>query len=140
VSRSQFAALFAVIGTAFGAGDGSTTFNLPDMQGRVPVGAGQGGGLTNRVLAAKGGEETHVLSVAEMPAHNHGAGTLAPSWSAGAPPAIFQASVTVASGNFAFAEGALDTLTITGSTSNTGGGGAHNNMQPYLVLNYIIKF
>jgi len=135
VSRTQFAALFAAIGTAFGAGDGSTTFNLPDLQGRVPVGAGQGSGLTNRVLAAKGGEETHVLSVAEMPAHSHSA---TPSWAGGDVPATFQSSAVGAQGSATFPEGARDVLSIT--VGNTGGGGAHNNMQPYLVLNYIIKF
>src|SRR6185437_10587695 len=102
VSRSQFAALFAVIGTAFGAGDGSTTFNLPDLQGRVPVGAGAGSGLTNRVLAAKGGEENHTLSVAEMPSHGH---TATPSWSGGDVPAIFQGTANAGSGASIFGAG-----------------------------------
>jgi microcystin-dependent protein len=72
VSRTTYAALFAAIGGIYGAGDGSTTFNVPDMRGRVPVGVGQGAGLTNRTLNSTGGEETHVLSVAELAAHAHG--------------------------------------------------------------------
>ena len=57
ISRTTYAELFALIGTTYGTGDGSTTFNLPDARGRTAIGAGQGSGLTNRALAAKGGEE-----------------------------------------------------------------------------------
>jgi microcystin-dependent protein len=71
VNRTTYSALFAVIGTAFGAGDGTTTFNLPDARGRATIGAGQGSGLTNRALAANGGEENHLLAVAELAAHAH---------------------------------------------------------------------
>jgi uncharacterized repeat protein (TIGR01451 family) len=70
LSTSQYSALFGVLGTTYG-GDGMTTFALPDLRGRVPVEAGQGTGLTNRSLSAKFGAETHTLTVAEMPAHNH---------------------------------------------------------------------
>jgi microcystin-dependent protein len=71
VSRISFAALYAVVGTNFGTGDGSTTFNVPDLRGRFSLGAGAGTGLTSRALASKGGEEAHALSVAENAAHNH---------------------------------------------------------------------
>jgi microcystin-dependent protein len=71
VSRSIYAALFAAIGTLYGVGDGSTTFNLPDLRGRDIIGTGTGVGLSPRALGAKGGEETHTLSVVEMPSHNH---------------------------------------------------------------------
>jgi microcystin-dependent protein len=75
VSRTTYAALFAVIGTVYGAGDGSTTFNIPDGRSRSVVGAGQGAGLTNRSLGsgtgAAWGEESHALSQAEMPSHAH---------------------------------------------------------------------
>jgi len=72
VSRTTYAGLFAVLGTAFGTGDGSTTFNVPDFRGRASIGSGQGSGLTLRVIGAKGGEEVHVLTVSEIPSHTHG--------------------------------------------------------------------
>src|SRR5215471_15898381 len=72
ISRTLYPALFAVIGTQFGSGDGSTTFNLPDLRSRFVLGQGQGSGLTNRVLATTGGEESHVLTVAELASHGHG--------------------------------------------------------------------
>jgi microcystin-dependent protein len=72
------AALFAVIGTAFGAVDG-THFTVPDLRGRVAVGVGTGSGLTARTLAATGGEETHVLVTGELASHTHAVGTLANS-------------------------------------------------------------
>ena len=74
VSRSAYPDLFAAIGTTYGAGDGVNTFNLPDLRGRTVLGAGAGSGLTNRPLGQSGGAETHTLSVAQMPSHNHGGG------------------------------------------------------------------
>lgn len=67
VSRKSYPLLFAAIGTAYGAGDGSTTFGLPDLRGRVPMGIS-----SSHALASKGGEETHKLTVSEMPSHKHG--------------------------------------------------------------------
>lgn len=72
VSRTTFAALFTAISTNFGAGNGSTTFNVPDLRGRVVVGTGQGSSLTNRVIGASGGAETVTLSTANMAPHTHG--------------------------------------------------------------------
>jgi microcystin-dependent protein len=77
VSRTTYAALYSALGGAsspWGQGDGSTTFNVPDMRGRAPKGAGQGTGLTNRALGATTGTETHLLTSAEsgVPAHTHG--------------------------------------------------------------------
>jgi microcystin-dependent protein len=71
VSRTTFANLFAAIGTTWGPGDGSTTFNVPDLRGRSPIGAGTGTGLTNRTLGAQVGAETHVMALSEMPSHGH---------------------------------------------------------------------
>lgn len=71
VDRTTYANLFAVIGTAHGAGNGTSTFNVPDLRGRAAVGAGTGTGLTNRALGSKFGEETHQLSEAELAAHGH---------------------------------------------------------------------
>lgn len=84
VSRTAYAHLFSVIGTAFGAGDGTTTFNLPDLRGRVPGGkddmggtaAGRlttaGSGVNGAALGGAGGAQTHTLTTAQMPAHAHG--------------------------------------------------------------------
>lgn len=122
VSRTTYSSLFSIIGTTYGVGDNSTTFNLPDLRGRVPIGSGQGSGLTNRTLGGTGGSETHTLTVDEIPAHTHtyerNIGTASPTGSGG---------VTC-----------RDLLDYP-ETSSTGGGQPHNNMQPYLVVNYIIK-
>lgn len=75
VSRETYADLFDAIGTTYGAGDGSTTFVLPDFRGRMIVGSGSGPGLTDRVRAETGGEEDHTLINSEMPSHSHGTTT-----------------------------------------------------------------
>lgn len=126
VSRTTYAALFAVIGTAWGAGDGSTTFNKPDLRGRGPVGSGTGSGLTARTLAQTGGAETHTLSTAEMPAHTHNVITIAGG--AGGAHGLDAALFTDAN-SYSTAE----------ATSSTGSGSSHNNMQPFAVVNFIIK-
>lgn len=71
VGRGVYAALFAAIGTDAGPGDGSSTFNIPDLRGCVPMGAGQGPGLTPRVNGQRLGAEVHALSVEQMPSHGH---------------------------------------------------------------------
>ncbi len=128
VPRAAYADLFSVIGTTFGAGDGSTTFNLPDLRGRVPVGVGTGTGLTSRALAAKGGEETHTLVTGEMPSHYHGESITA-NWTSWTGPGTISYAIT---------NGAADGAVT--STENSGGGGAHNNMQPFLAINFIIRY
>lgn len=72
VGRLEFANLFGTLGETYGAGDGSTTFNLPDLRGRTVIGAHGGPGLTFRGLGESGGAETHQLSVAELAHHGHG--------------------------------------------------------------------
>lgn len=72
LSRTTYATLFSAIGTAWGLGDGTSTFAIPNLQGRVLVGAGAGsGGLSTRAVAQNGGEEGHTLTAAELGAHNH---------------------------------------------------------------------
>lgn len=71
ISRAAYSDLFNIIGTAFGPGNGTTTFNIPDFRSRSPMGVGQGSGLSNRTLAQILGEENHVLVVTELAAHNH---------------------------------------------------------------------
>jgi len=135
VSRTTYAALFAAISTAYGTGDGSTTFNLPDLRGRVPGGKDNmggsaasrlttaGSGVDGATLGANGGAETHTLTLAQTPAHSH---------------AISGATASAGSGsNDLRSSGSAAGATPT--TASQGGGGAHNNTQPTLVLNYLIK-
>lgn len=132
VSRTTYAPLYAVLGTMYGAGDGSTTFNLPDLRGRVLLGAGQGVGLTNRALGATGGAEAHALSIPELPAHNHRDPTAnnpaVPNGGLYELPTLYSER---AYPDFDYVYAA--------PTSSTGGNQAHNNMQPFTVLNYIIR-
>lgn len=121
VSRTTYAALFAAISTTYGAGDGTTTFNLPDPRGRAVIGAGLGSGLTNRVVAATGGEETHLLTAAELPAHNH--------------PLDVATGGVSGSANSAVQGGPAGNVINTDSSPI---GVTHNNMQPFLVLRKII--
>jgi microcystin-dependent protein len=143
ISRTAFAALFAAIGTTYGAGDGSTTFAVPDMRSRAPLGAGQGTGLTNRALAAVGGEETHLLAISEMPSHGHSVSIGDPGHSHTVPYVQNAASGAGASavgepGNKTVPSG-YSATGITVAVLANGGSGGHNNMQPFLALNYIIK-
>jgi microcystin-dependent protein len=150
VSRTTYAALFAAIGTLYGVGDGSTTFALPDMRSRSPVGAGQGAGtdqggrpLTNRALASKNGEEFHLIAVSEMPSHAHGATVNDPGHSHTVPYVQNAASSNTASavgepGNRTVPSG-YSATGISVAIAANGGGAIHNNMQPFLALNYIIK-
>ena len=71
VYRGDYPDLFAIVGTTYGAGNGTTTFNLPNLAGRVVVGQGSGSDLTPRAMAATGGVETHALNTSEMPSHSH---------------------------------------------------------------------
>lgn len=160
VSRTTYSNLYSVIGTTYGVGDGSTTFGLPDMRGRVPMGAGTGNqlnasgsgaitggtGMTARAAGAFGGEETHLLSSAEIPAHSHpvsdaghnhgaiatagvGGGATVAGWTVGG---ASGANAT----NFAYTGSSTTGLTV---SNNTGGGGRHAVVPPFVVLNYVIK-
>lgn len=138
VSRTDFPNLFARIGTTFGAGDGSTTFNVPDLRGRVAAGKDDMGGtaasrLTNSgtgnpglngaTLGAVGGADRHTLSEAQIPPHSHTVNNSASTTIGGA---FTTASLNAANG-------------LQPVTTNTGGGQAHPNVQPTIVLNSIIK-
>lgn len=129
VSRATYAALFAVLGTRYGVGDASTTFNLPDLRGRHVLGAGAGTDLTVRALGATGGAETHALTINELPAHQHNAPNATTS-SSGPIEAPQIASIAGVS--------AVD-YSPEVPTSRTGGNAAHNNMPPFLALNYIVR-
>lgn len=205
VSRTTYASLFAVIGTTYGAGNGTTTFNLPDLRGRVPVGVN---GATFGWLGSQGGSEAVSLTTTQLPAHNHtitltdpghshansattdsqgghshtvtvsgGAHThILPMAASGAPNSVndiplrasggadgnFRTSFEATGSGYGSATGTHSHSTsvstngahshnvtmsnagaytgMSASSANTGGGGAHNNLQPYLVVNYIIKY
>ncbi len=122
---SEHSALFALLGTTYG-GNGQTTFALPDLRGRAAIGFGQGPGLQQYELGQLGGSEKVTLNPNQIPAHNHNAPTAATAAKAPA-------------GNL-LATGPLSPDQPHGSvtTSITGGGQPHDNMPPYLALNWII--
>lgn len=134
---SQNTALFSLIGTTYG-GDGRTTTALPNMQGRAPMHPGRGPGLTSRRLGEKLGTETVTLSETQMPSHTHDMNADANTGG----PLGGGANASNPVGNFLGATVKYNNSTINQSTmsevSNTGDSQAHNNMQPFLTINYII--
>lgn len=137
VNRTTFAALFAVIGTTFGVGDGSTTFNVPDLRGRAPIGMGTGVGLTNRPIGIQIGEENHLLTTAEMPAHSHSISNV--NMTLNADLSDHGLGGVIGRATFNNNVGADTNFAFTFTINNTGGGGTHNNMQPSLAVNFLIK-
>ncbi len=160
LATSSFPALFSLIGDRFG-GNGRSTFALPDLRGRVPVHAGQGPGLTSRIFSQKIGEETITLDASNIPAHSHlfkvgplqMTGLIEPECYVG-----FAGDQTSPEGNYPGPSPAgmniyssvpnktMGPFPVTLSMSNSqtsvtedyGGGLDHDNMQPSLVLNYMI--
>jgi microcystin-dependent protein len=130
---SQYSALFALIGTTYG-GDGQVTFGLPDLRGRLPIGQGQGPGLSNYVIGQSLGSETVTLTPNQMPGHSHGVtGNSSPGVSGPA-----GATWAVGSGVAAYGGAAsLQAMNAT-SISSAGGNQPHNNVMPSLALNFII--
>lgn len=206
VSRTTYADLFKIIGSTYGSGDGSTTFNVPNLKGRIPVGLDDNDVDFNG-LGKIGGEKAHKLTLDEIPAHNHSASTsignagahthsasssnngahthtisgtansagshyhetastgykvgaknwqptgntgAVTNWGYDINTASAGAHTHSLSGSTNSAGGHTHTITVNSggahnhsantSISNSGGGMAHNNLQPYIVLNYIIKY
>lgn len=152
LSISQNAALFSLLGTTYG-GNGQTTFGLPDFRGRIPVGAGQGPGLGNYLIGQISGTENVTLTINQMPLHTH---PVSLSVSVSVSNAAASNSTPAANNSLAamndpdsgdainsYGTGTPNTPINTGATAsgNTGAAGGsqpHSNMQPYLVVNYII--
>ena len=152
---SSNSALFSLLGTIYG-GDGRTTFALPDLRGRAPIHAGNGPGLSNRRLGSKTGEETHVLSTPELPSHAHTASVVANvrliAEKGAATSNIAEGNLLAATTNSTNAYKPFNSAnderamapesTLDAGSSATvfasGGSVPHNNMQPYIVVNFIM--
>lgn len=134
LSISQNTALFSLLGTTYG-GNGQTTFALPDLRGRVPVGTEQGPGLSPVRLGEKAGAQEVTLNVAQMPAHTH---TVQSNAATNGAATTSRPNGKVPAAGGAYADSS-DGSALQGDVLNQAGGSQpHNNMQPYLGLNYII--
>jgi microcystin-dependent protein len=152
ISRTTYAALFAAIGGYYGVGDGVNTFNLPNLQGRMPIGYGQGGGLTNRAFAEVGGQESVALTTPQLPSHfhditdpGHGHTLLTNNIGGGveqgavrydnpAPGAVVRDINEKGTRIVGYATSNIN------ATNGAGGDQAHLNMQPYIAMHFIIKY
>lgn len=134
ISRVTYFNLFNAIGYTYG-GSGNN-FNVPNMQGRVAVGTGSGAGLTTRNLGNTGGAETHTLTTTEMPSHSHTSNTVGGSIGLITADGSNTAGVTDSTAIEPNLYAAPQSLTI----NSTGDGNPHNNMQPFIVLHYLIKY
>lgn len=128
---AQNQALFALLGTTFG-GNGQTTFALPNLQSRTPVSSGQGPGLSNYTLGQTGGEEAHTVAQSEMPQHNH---TLTATAVAGS---TLQPAGNLLGSSPMYVSGPADSALIPGFIAGAGGSQPHTNVQPFLVINWVI--
>lgn len=129
----QYTALFSLLGTYYG-GDGKTTFALPDLQGRVPIGQGSGAGLTPREVGEAGGEPAVSLLTTEMPLHTHLA-NCSSQQSSSQPEGAYWGST--GRGANAYAATPASSLSVL-AAQPTGGSQAHNNLQPFLGMTFII--
>jgi microcystin-dependent protein len=138
-SIDQNTALFSLLGTTYG-GDGQTTFALPDLRGRIPIGIGQGPGLSNYVIGEYGGTESVTLTAAQAPAHTHSlqASSTSPNSASTVTPG---SSVVLAAGGQAvapYAGSASSPAPLAQTTGASVGGQPHNNIMPTMYCNYII--
>lgn len=132
---AQNDALFSLFGTIYG-GDGRTTFGLPDLRGRIPIHAESGPGLNPRSLGRKGGAEQVTVIVNQLPAHAHGSLHASPGLASTADPSgnLPARSTTVDS----YINEAPTVRLAPGAVATTGGGQPHNNLQPFLCVNFIV--
>ena len=153
ISRTTYAAYFALVGTAYGAGDGSTTFNVIDKRGRVSAGKDDMGGstagrigsvatdsgtITGTTLGSAGGSATHALTIAEMPSHSHTDSGHSHTSSRNIPTFDLGGTSTVGGGStVGYNANQLQAApTSTANLQNTGGGGAHAMLQPTIIVNF----
>ena len=135
---SQNTALFSIIGTTYG-GDGRTTMALPNLQGRAPMHPGRGPGLTARRLGQSGGVEAVTLSESQIPSHSHilsGSTDQAEFDGTSSPAGNFSGVVEGSKEPYAPSKNLVSMAD--NALASVGGGRAHNNLQPFLTLNFII--
>jgi len=147
IAISQNTALFSLLGTTYG-GNGTSTFQLPDLQGRVPIGAGNGAGLTPVSLGQVGGSESITLSVNNLPAHSHNLNVNTGLGNTAAPGTTTYLASSPQTGSGPNSS-SLDLYTTNapntnlsqagiGTIGNTGAASPFDNHQPYLAITYII--
>jgi microcystin-dependent protein len=128
--------LYSLLGTTYG-GDGRTSFALPDTRGRRVIGTGQGPGLSNYALGAKGGQETVALNTLQLPSHTHSVapGAVSGLGNTASPSGAVPAQVA---GVNRYSTSTPDVAMRATTSSNTGGNQAHENRPPYIAMNWII--
>lgn len=129
---NQNQSLYSLLGTTYG-GDGRTSFALPDLRGRTPMHRGEG-----HLLGQKSGSETVTLTAAEIAAHTHAVKAVSTTGNNRSPESTLLASEILPDMSYRDPQAASTTALRSGTVTNAGGGQAHNNMQPYLALNYCI--
>lgn len=163
VSRTTYANLFTVLSTTYGSGDGSTTFNLPDLRGRLPAGQDNmggsaanritsgGSGITGTTLGAAGGAETHTLTTAQLSSHNHTQDAHTHTQNSHSHSGAFGTNNSggltrlavpgdnVDSSGYSISSTTPTNQNTTATNQTAGSGNAHNNTQPTIILTYIIK-
>jgi len=134
---SQNTALFSLLGTQFG-GDGRTTFELPNLQGALPLAAGSGAGLNDRIIGESGGSATVFLTVDQIPSHSHSVQCAAAGNAFSPANAVFAGESPGNPPAYASWPGPPAILQNS-AVATSGGGQPHDNMPPYLALNFCIS-
>lgn len=133
ISQNQM--LFSIIGTTYG-GNGTTNFALPNLRGRVPISFGNGPGLSSRPIGESSGSNSVTLSAAQIPSHTH---TLSGENVDGTQKTVNNAYPAQAGSQFSYQNATSPLAPMNGAAvANSGGSQPHNNMQPYLGINYCI--
>jgi microcystin-dependent protein len=138
----EYNALYALLGTIYG-GNGTTTFGLPDLRGRLPIGQGQGAGLTNRLLGEKSGAETATVTLAQLPAHSHTVNASSATGTQASPANGVWASLAVVNQFITPAEVVSPSITRDMNSAAIGvgyltSGNPHANVMPSFPLSFII--